>query len=230
MKHIALIPARAGSKSVVEKNLQRLGTKRLVDWSLCAALNIEFITDVYLSTDIESLVNDYQNHPRIKVIQRPSDLALDSTTMDEVVLHAIGHIEYGKKDLLWLLQPSSPLRKKEDFYEIKQKFRKDTVSSVISVKPCNDDHPNRCYSIKRDELLPLRFSNFKNKQDLFPVYRRNGCFYVFNIDKFTKQKDFYLKGCLPYLMSAERSLNIDSELDLIYGRALINENNSLTNF
>ena len=92
--------------------------------------------------------------------------------------------------------------------------------SVISVVDVGPNHPNRMYTVKEAELLPLRQNNFDNKQDLINVYLRNGCFYVVKCEEFLKHKTFYLKTCISYLMPKERSVNIDDEHDLMWARMM----------
>ena len=50
-KILAIVPARGGSKGVARKNIRELGGKPLLEWTLCAALNSDFIDKVVVSTD-----------------------------------------------------------------------------------------------------------------------------------------------------------------------------------
>ena len=51
MNILAIIPARAGSKGVPNKNIRLLGQHPLVYYSIKNALQSKYITDVIISTD-----------------------------------------------------------------------------------------------------------------------------------------------------------------------------------
>lgn len=51
MKVLAVIPARAGSKGIPNKNIRIIGKHPLVYYSIHNALSSQFITDVIVSTD-----------------------------------------------------------------------------------------------------------------------------------------------------------------------------------
>ena len=214
---IALIPARNNSKSIVGKNLQKLGKKRLIDHTIDYAKSIPFFKQVILSTDIPVLLDEDLG---IDKRHRKPEHATDEALMFNVVEDAISAYGLPDDEYLWLLQPTSPFRTKENAYEIRELLHAESPESLISVTDIGANHPNRTYTIKDKNLYPLRYTNFVNKQLLKPVYIRNGCFYVLKVGSFLKRKEFFMKPCIPYEMSAEQSVNIDSRLDLLLARAL----------
>jgi CMP-N,N'-diacetyllegionaminic acid synthase len=220
MKHVAIIPARHGSKSIPNKNLQKLGSKSLVHLAIDQALESGSFHRIILSTDIPILVEEFQNHPVVELRARPSLLALDSTLMGDVVQDTLDTMKVKDRDWIWLLQPTSPFRKLDHFSTIQSMMRNETVKSVISVKDVGPNHPNRTYTIHKGELKPLRYTNFSNKQELLPVYIRNGCFYICQAGDFRKAQSFYVPRCIPYPMLDEDSINIDGPLDLILAQAV----------
>jgi len=110
---LAVIPARGGSKRCPGKNLKDFRGKPLIVWTIEAAKQSHYIDTLVVSTDdweISSLAMDY-----VPVVMRPSELATDTATNEDVLRHAIkifpGH------DWVVLLQPTSPLRTPEDIDE-----------------------------------------------------------------------------------------------------------------
>ena len=53
MNVVALIPARSGSKGVIDKNIKQLNGKPLIKHSIDDALECKNISDVFISTDSE---------------------------------------------------------------------------------------------------------------------------------------------------------------------------------
>lgn len=51
MKILAVIPARAGSKGIPNKNIRIIGGHPLIYYSIKNAMSSSYITDVIISTD-----------------------------------------------------------------------------------------------------------------------------------------------------------------------------------
>lgn len=114
MKISAIIPARAGSKRLPNKNVRCFCGRPLIEVTLDQALESGvFNGGVYVTTDIESVINDYGDG----VILRPPLLANDTATSEDVILHAIWSLP-NTPDAFVVLQPTSPLRLKKHFIEI----------------------------------------------------------------------------------------------------------------
>jgi len=219
-RHIALIPARKGSKSILNKNLQKIKGKTLVHRTIISAENSGAFFKIILSTDIPTLVDEFKDSKRVYLHPRKEEHAGDEALMSDVVYDVIRDFKLKDLDTLWILQPSAPFREKKDYDEMRAMHRKYDPASMISVVDVGSNHPNRMYTTPKKELLPLRFTNFKNKEDLMPIYIRNGCFYVVNIGQFKNKKDFYLKPCFPHKMPVERSINIDHKMDLVMAQVM----------
>lgn len=106
---VAFIPARSGSKSIPNKNIKELGGKPLIAYSIESAINAG-IKKVIVSTDSGEYAKIAEQWGA-EVMMRPSPLAKDNTSMLEVLRHEIPKIN-PKPDLVLLLQPTTPLRKK----------------------------------------------------------------------------------------------------------------------
>jgi len=220
VKNYAIIPARAGSKSIINKNLQKINGKSLVDKTIESALAVKFFNRIMLTTDIEDLHEQYKMSLKIEVLRRPDNLCTDEALMGHVLENLIARLNLERDSFVWLLQPTSPFRLDRHFYDIKAKLG-DQYSSIISVSDVEASHPNRMYTIKGNNLYPLRHNNFDNKQELKKIFIRNGCFYVFNVGEFLKNEAFYLKPCYGYQMDG--GVNIDSPKDLLLAKAIIKQ-------
>jgi CMP-N-acetylneuraminic acid synthetase len=218
--HVAIIPARAGSKSIANKNLQKLGTKSLVQIALEQAKAVNIFERVILTTDIPILIEEHAESDWLDVRQRPDELSSDTALAKDVILDCIYHYKIKPNRYFWYLQPTSPFRTKEDFELIQDTVETGNAKSVISIVGVGQFHPARMYHVKHNKLYPIGKSNFDNKQDLPENYIRNGAFYVAEVGAFLKYQDFELFPVVPHLMPRERSINIDEPMDLIMAQAI----------
>jgi len=221
LKHIAIIPARAGSKSILNKNLVKLDNRNsITEVAINMALDVKFFDKVILSTDIEYFIDIYER--KCQVYKRPARLCEDDTLMKDVIADVINTLPFpslkNKNNYIWLLQPTSPFRMAKDFHSIRELITKEKYKSVISLKNVESFHPSRMYTQHENKLYPLKRNNFFNKQDLPDVFIRNGAFYVFNIGEFLEHQTFFMSPCYGYKMPSSRSINIDGPDDLLLAR------------
>lgn len=214
MKVLVVIPARGGSKGVPEKNIKELGGKPLVAHAIECAIQSSSVSKIVLSTDDEKIATIGRQYD-IDVLKRPAYLAEDNSNVVETVEHIIQ--EYDEDfDLIILLQPTSPLRTYSDLNNIVNLLIDRTeIDGIISVVPMNDIHPARMYNlIENDELAPLiGIGENVRRQDLKPVFYRNGCFYAVRTKAFVSQKTFMVEKKLAYVMDPDWLVNIDTMRD-----------------
>ena len=108
MKIIAVIPARAGSKGVPNKNIRLLNNKPLVYYSIKNALESKYITEVIVSTDSKE-VEIIAKQMGANVKWRNKELCGDEVTLDGVIYDAIRDKSC---DYVVTMQPTSPTLKR----------------------------------------------------------------------------------------------------------------------
>ena len=113
-KYLAIIPARAGSKRLPNKNVLSLSGKPLVEWSIAAAVAAQqhFSIDVVVTSDDERVLDIADRYPTVsKIVGNPA-LCTDEASSMDVVFDALNQLEQAGNayDALILLQPTSPLR------------------------------------------------------------------------------------------------------------------------
>ena len=89
---VALIPARAGSKRLANKNLLPLAGKPLIAWTIEAALNSPAIDEVVVSTDSIDIKQVAIEFGATVPFMRPNVLAHDTALTDDVLMHALALI------------------------------------------------------------------------------------------------------------------------------------------
>ena len=136
---LAIIPARRGSKRLVNKNIKLLLGKPLISYTIEQAKVTKSITRIVVSTEDDDIAR-IARQSGISVISRPSSLAQDDTPMFPVIqftLNYLGKYEGYKPIWIVLLQPTSPLRTVGDIdsaIEIIKGGQFDSLASVFNGK------------------------------------------------------------------------------------------------
>lgn len=214
MKVLAIIPARGGSKGVPRKNVKLLGGIPLIVHAINCAKESSKVTRIVISTDSDEVASIVKENS-CEVIMRPNDLASDTSNVVLTVEHVYKTLNEDF-DIIVLLQPTSPLRTGKDLDTIIEMFERDSkLDGVISVVPFDDLHPARMYNLgMNNELIPfIKNSESMRRQDLDPVFYRNGCFYAVKSHSFFTEKSFMVKNKKAYIMDAEWLINIDTPRD-----------------
>ena len=93
MNVVALIPARSGSKGVIDKNIKQLNGKPLIKHSIDDALKCKNISDVYISTDSEDYADLAIKSGAKAPFLRPKEISGDTATDFECFRHFIDFLK-----------------------------------------------------------------------------------------------------------------------------------------
>ncbi len=211
---LGIIPARGGSKGVYKKNIRPLAGRPLIAYTIEAADKSRRLTRWLVSTEDEEIFS-VASGEGAEVLRRPAEFATDHAASLDVVKHAVEAEERQGRfyDCIVLLQPTSPLRNRDDIDGAVSLLYEKGAESVISVYPADDYHPEFMYTMK-DGFLEPYVSGVRSyrRQDLEPVYYRNGAVYAFRSGLLQKNS-LIGESPLPYIMPRSRSANINDELD-----------------
>jgi CMP-N,N'-diacetyllegionaminic acid synthase len=219
MKILGLTLARGGSKGVPNKHLREMCGKPLLAWTVEAALQSKFLDEYYVSSDSEQILRLAQQL-YVGAIPRPEGLAQDDTPTLPALRHAVNRAEalHGRFDLIIEIRATSPLKTTKDIDRCIELLKKWNVDSVIGVTALEDHHPARAKWMDDEGLIHdfIPEPQSGRRQDLTPkAYVRNGTIYALKRDAVMGEhgKLFGHEFSLGYEMPAERSVNIDTELD-----------------
>lgn len=180
MTALAVIPARGGSKGIFRKNLLPVGGRPLIAWTIAQALAAgqdghDLI--VAVSTEDPEIAAVAREHGA-RVIERPAELALDTTPTEPVILHAMDTVEAEGADLdaVMLLQATSPVRAPGTIGRALEQFRDSGCDSLVGVVPESPffwrlpERPGQsaqaAYDVdarpRRQDLLPQEMHYFEN--------------------------------------------------------------------
>ena len=114
MNIVALIPARAGSKGIKNKNIKLINKKPLIYYSIILAINSKLINEVYVSTDSNKIKNISLKYGAKVPFLRPKKFSEDNSSDLQVFKHFINwYKKHIKKDIDYIvhLRPTTPFRK-----------------------------------------------------------------------------------------------------------------------
>jgi CMP-N,N'-diacetyllegionaminic acid synthase len=156
-RSVAFIPARSGSKRVVDKNIRMLAGHPLLAYTVRAAIDSGVFDAVICATD-SSYYADIASHYGAEVpFLRPSDISGDrSPDIDWVrwtldALHAKGRTY----DIFSILRPTSPFRQPETIRRAWKAFQDDgTADSLRAIERCKQ-HPGKMWVVRGQRMLPL---------------------------------------------------------------------------
>ncbi len=205
MRILAVIPARAGSKGIPNKNIRIICGHPLIYYAINNAKNSKYITDIVVTTD----------SPHIKIIAkqmsvqckwRDERLCADDVTLDAVIDDAID------KDIQWdyivTMQPTSPTLMTSTLdkaieYAIKNKL--DTLISAIN-------SPHLSWKEKDGVKVPA-YKERLNRQYLPANYLETGAFVISKADIVTPDTRIGKKVDV-FEISENEAVDVDTFLDL----------------
>lgn len=225
MRNLAVIPARSGSKGLKDKNIKELLGKPLLAYSIEAALQSEVFDEVHVSTDSREYADLAQKYGADVPFLRNSNLSSDTASTWDAMKYVLKQYEkLGKKyDTITVLQPTSPLRDAEDIKAAFAFFKSKDANMISSV--CEMEHSPLWSNTLPPDLSMKNFEDEKvamlPRQQLPTYYRENGAIYIVRTEHLFHEKNIYENNCYAYIMDNLHSVDIDSELDFMIAKAIL---------
>jgi len=223
-KVIALIPARAGSKGVPNKNIRDLGGYPLIAWSIMAAKKSKLIDRVIVSTDSEKYSNLAIKFGAEVPFLRPPEISNDRSTDYECVAHALDWLSLngGEPQYIVHIRPTTPLRNPL-FIDLAIEAFERSFSYITALRSAHEmsESAYKTFEItadgrfKRvgDEGTALDLAN--NARQQFPVtYEANGYVDVLSTKFIRDNRLLHGDWVLPFI--TPRVTEVDTEDDFLH--------------
>lgn len=185
MTALAVIPARGGSRGIPRKNLLPVGGRPLIAWTIAQALAAcEQGHDLIVAVSTEDAeIAEVARAHGARVIDRPAELARDTTPTEPVILHAMDVIEGEGTELeaVLLLQATSPVRAPGTIARALEQFRASGCDALVGVVPQSPFFWHLPEAAGESAHAEYDTGSRPRRQDLRPEqmrYFENGSLYV----------------------------------------------------
>lgn len=206
-KVTVLVPMKAHSERVKEKNMREFCGRPLFHHVLTALERTYAVDEIIVNTDSERIASEAPHLSRkIKIHERPQELRGDMVSTNKIFAYDINK---APADIYLQTHATNPLIKSETFARALKTFveKEGEHDSLFSV----NEYHRRFYD---HALKPINHNpeNLIRTQDLPPVYEENSCIYVFTAISFAKTSARI--GAKPFLFPTPpiESLDIDDAI------------------
>jgi N-acylneuraminate cytidylyltransferase len=179
---IGLVPARAGSKRVQNKNIRLFGRHPLIAYTIAAARASGVFDSVLVSTDSERIADIARHYGAEVPFLRPAEMATETSPDIEWLRYTLERLRGSGReyDAFSILRPTSPFRKPETIRRAWRQFLGDPgVDSLRAVEKCAQ-HPGKMWVLDGARMTPFVKEqpegtpwHSRPYQALPPVYAQN---------------------------------------------------------
>jgi N-acylneuraminate cytidylyltransferase len=199
-KILGIILARAGSQRIINKNLQKIKNKNLIEVAAETAIKSKIFNLIVLYSDIQKK-NAIPNKKLIKNIvflKREKKFSNSRISSEDTLLSMFDKFKYLKRyENLMLLQPTSPLRTTIHIRKAYNIYKKNNFKNLVSVIKVKNKHSSKNYFQRNNK-----------------TFKTNGAIYITNVKFFLKTKYLFNKTTYLMQMTKKSSVDIDSKNDL----------------
>jgi CMP-N-acetylneuraminic acid synthetase len=215
---LVVVPARGGSRGVPRKNLRAVAGVPLVARVGLLVAELDFVDRAVVSTDDEEIAAVAEASGLAAPFRRPAALSGDRVGDLDVLTHALETCERmdgDRYDVVVMLQPTSPLRRPEHVSAVVEKLVRGGWDAVWTLSPTDlKYHPRKQLRLDGDRLdfFDPAGATVIARQQLEPVYHRNGAAYAISRECLLSQKSILGKNASAVIVR-EPMWSIDSEQD-----------------
>lgn len=215
---LAVVPARGGSKGVRLKNLRTVNGIPIVEIAAKIAREVEYIDCTVVSTDHEEIAQKAIKGGAVAPFRRPQQLSGDKISDLEVLTHALLEMESRdnkKYDIIVMLQPTSPMRTTKHVIDTIEMLVRNKLDSAWTVSETDSkSHPLKQLILVNEKLdyYDPGGSEVIARQQLKPVYHRNGIAYAVRRECLLEKKSIMGDAC-GAVICLGNFISIDTELD-----------------
>lgn len=212
-KSICIIPARGGSKRVPRKNVLPLNGIPLLAYTIRAAKEANVFDEILVSTE-DAEIKQVAFDEGVGVDNRPVKMAGDKVTKVQVIKEYIARTNAMEKyDIVAALLPTCPFRTAEDIHSAYELFTSQEKHSFLVGVVAYDFPIQLALSLEENQqavkMLDSASYLTTRSQDIAKRYHPNGAIYMATMKAFLEKGTFFNETMLAYVMSAEKSFDID---------------------
>jgi len=234
---LAVITARSGSKTIIDKNLQKIGDYSLLEWTAACISKCPIFYDSIISTDSPIYAEEVSKYNVGAPFLRPKEIAQDSSTDLEVFTHLVSWLEENSQVPEWIahFRPTTPFRDPSFVnFEVSNFMLEPGNREWTALRSVHlmSESAYKFFELDQEQKL---VSIFMRNPDLdqsnmpketFPrTYLPNGYVDLINTEHFLSQRK--LHGNRVKALITEPALEIDCKEDLVNANLLNSTNRQI---
>jgi CMP-N,N'-diacetyllegionaminic acid synthase len=226
---IAVVPARSGSKGVVDKNMRQLDGVSLIGRAGMVLAELDYLDARVISTDSARYVEEGERYGLAAPFRRPAGLSGDGAGIVETMQHAVRESERHFSvhfDVVLIIEPTSPFRSAEDVTATVRHLVESGADSAVTVSRVPTKfHPDKLL-VERDGRLGFYTEAGKSiigRQMLSdgPLLK-NGLCYAITRECLMDNSAVFTDDTVAVVVERE-VVNVDDEMELAWAELLLKD-------
>lgn len=233
---VAIIPARSGSKGVVDKNIKLLAGHPLIAYSVAAAQLTNGIDRIVVSTDSKEYADIARKYGAEIPFLRPDEISGDNSTDYDFIKHVLNWMQDNeglRPDYLVHLRPTTPLRNPVYIEEAIERIRHDEYGTALRSVHEMPETAYKTVEVDRGYLRcicsgSLDLDSANNPRQVFPkTYIANGYVDIYKSSYVVKNKKILGDKVIAYI--TPRIFEVDTVDDFDYLEYLVAKEPAIVN-
>jgi len=242
MNLIALIPARMGSMRIPLKNFKPLNGKSLLCYTIEAALKVEALEKIIVSTDYPSAIEIIEGYkdPRLVFSWRIKEFSLNTSPDFQWIRYTFDNIGWGVCTHYMILRPTSPFRTAETINRAIVEHKDMNYEPEISLKSVQlvKEYPQKMWipsEAAKMVCIPYEHMRIQSKPASFEeqsanfasIYIQNGCIDICPLSIIKEWGNRYIGNYIyPFLTEGFEGVDINTKDDWGYAEFLMKGKNN----
>ncbi len=217
---ICIIPARAGSKRIKNKNIINFYGKPIIAYPIIAAQKTKIFKKIFISTDSKKIANIAKKYGATVPFLRAKNISDDLTSTGDVLYNTIINFKTFNYKYHCCIYPATPTINYKTIIKAFKYFKKNNFDSLISVMEFS--HPTTRLIKIKNEYIYFKNKRYLNQrsQDSDKEFHDAGCFYFFKTDKFLRERKLFLKKTGFFILKKYSHVDINTTEDLLLAKKL----------
>jgi CMP-N-acetylneuraminic acid synthetase len=213
-KPICIIPARAGSKRIKNKNLVNFFGKPIIFYPIKAALKSKIFSRVIVTTDSLKIARVAKKFGAEVPFLRSKKLSNDKIGIKEVLSDCIKKIHSQDVEYHFLVYATNALIKPIFLKKAYAKIKKMKSDFLLGVKKFETYPFKALCNLKGRLHFKFKKHLLKNSEKFKEFYYDDGSFSIFKTRSYLKRKYFFSNNSTFFLHKNNESLDLNTKEDL----------------
>tara|TARA_B100001778_G_scaffold310447_1_gene292641 strand:+ start:62 stop:745 length:684 start_codon:yes stop_codon:yes gene_type:complete len=212
---ICIIPARANSKRIKNKNIKIIQNNPMISYVIKLAVSSNLFSKVIVSTDSKRIKKISEKYGAEVPFLRSKKLSNDYATTKDVIIDCIKRIGSQKTKYHFCIYPTAILLNKKDLNNAFLKIKKKGFDFLVATTDY-DFSPLRAYKIYKNDIINFITKKYEKKrsQDLPKLIHDSGSFYIYKTSKLLREKKNLPKKTTYFMLDRLKSVDVNYKEDL----------------